>query len=151
MKYSKEVDTDISIEQSHGRHETRIVQTYNNIRNIDPNWIGVKTLIKVYRKTIKGKKETEDTSFYISSLSPKTPAKKFAEGIRFHWSIESFHWIKDVTFREDASKVKKGNAPENYSLLRNFIINVLRKNGLHKIQETLEKSANNLRFITSLL
>ena len=55
------------------------------------------------------------------------------------------------TFKEDYSKVKKWFAPENYSLLRNFIINLFRENNLHKIQATIEKCANNLLFMSNLI
>lgn len=100
--------------------------------------------------TIKEKK-TLETGYFISSLPATTLAKEFNEGIRGHWSIESFHYIKDVTFGEDEWKVKKKNAPENYSLMRNLSINVFRNNGLHHIRETVEKCANNVPFMLSLL
>ena len=80
-----------------------------------------------------------------------TPAESFHEGIRSHWSIESFHYIKDVTFKEDDSKVKKGNAPENYSLMRNMAINIFRNKGMNKIQEAVEKCANNVGFMMGLI
>jgi predicted transposase YbfD/YdcC len=101
----------------------------------------------VYRKVIVKEKTSIETAFFISSLPPNTPAKIFNEGVRLHWSIESFHWIKDVTFKEDASKVSIKNAPENYSLLRNMAINIFRKNGFHKIQSITEKCANNVSFM----
>ena len=148
---TKPIDTSISIETSHGRKETRIIQTYDNLRNIDPCWIGIQTLIKVYRKSIWNGKVSIETSFFISSLKSQTSANTIADGIRSHWSIESFHWIKDVTFKEDYSKVKVGYAPENYSLIRNYVINIFRNNNLHKIQETIEKAANNLAFMISLI
>lgn len=75
----------------------------------------------------------------------------FNEGIRGHWSIESFHYIKDVIFGEDASKIKKDNAPCNYSIIRNLVINIFRKNNLHKMQETIERCANNVPFMMSLI
>lgn len=96
-------------------------------------------------------KTSIETAFFISSLPPNTPAKTFKQGVRSHWSIESFHWIKDVIFKEDASKVSIKNAPENYSLLRNIAINIFRKNDFHKIQSITEKCANNVSFMINLL
>lgn len=95
-------------------------------------------------------KVTEETVYFISSLSPKTEARVFNEGIRSHWSIESFHYIKDVIFGEDRSKVKTKNAPCNYSIIRNLVINIFRKNNLHSIQATVERCANNVPFMMSL-
>lgn len=95
-------------------------------------------------------KVTEETAYFISSLSSETKVSVFSLGIRSHWSIESFHYIKDVVFGEDGSKVRTKNAPCNYSLVRNLVINIFRKNNLHKIQETVEKCSNNVPFMMSL-
>lgn len=129
----------------------RIVKVYDDLIGIDKNWEGIKSLIKVYRKVVFKGKTSIETAYFISSLPSRTPAKFFQKGIRSHWSIESFHWIKDVSFKEDSSKVSMKNAPENYSLLRNISINIFRKNGLNKIQSSIEKCANNVAFIMKLI
>jgi predicted transposase YbfD/YdcC len=55
--------------------------------------------------------------FYLSSLPPK--AQQLGQAIRQHWSIENqLHWILDVSFGEDASRIRTGNAPENLALLK---------------------------------
>jgi predicted transposase YbfD/YdcC len=94
---------------------------------------------------------TEETSYFISSLSPKTKAKDFNKGIRGHWSVESFHYIKDVVLGEDKMKAKVKNAPTNYSLIRNVVINIFRKNKLESIKAGVEKCANNVKFMLSLI
>ena len=112
--------------------------------------MGMKSFVQVHRKVACRGKITEETAYFISSLPPQTKVRVFNEGVRSHWNIESFHYIKDVTFGEDRSKVKTGNAPVNYSLVRNLAINIFRKNNLHKIQEATEKCANNVPFMMSL-
>ena len=149
----KFIDMNIRIEKNRWRNEVRVVKIYNDFTNINiEEWKGLKSFIKIYRKVFFKGKPYIETSFFISSLSlASNTAKYFQEGIRSHWSIESFHWIKDVSFREDLSKVSKDNAPENYSLLRNFTINIFRKNWLNKIQATIEKCANNVSFMMGLI
>lgn len=121
------------------------------MENIDQDkWIGIKSILEIKRIVKYKSRVTEETAYFISSLSPKTGAKIFNEGIRDHWSIESFHYIKDVVFEEDRSKVKTKNAPCNYSIIRNLVISIFRKNNLDKIQETVEKCANNVPFMMSL-
>jgi predicted transposase YbfD/YdcC len=119
--------------------------------NIDTNkWLGLKTLIQVHRKVIFKNKVTEETAYFISSLSKETKAKIFNVGIRSHWSVESFHYIKDKTFLEDSWTARTKSAAANYSLIRNFCINTFRKNSLNKIQEAIERCANNVSFMMGL-
>ena len=126
---STALSTDEAVEQNRGRDETRRVWVYDDLYGIDTTeWIGIKQLVKVERVTYTQKKTLPsiDTSYYISSI--KTTAVQYNKGIRSHWAIEnSLHYVKDVTFHEDASRIRTGNAPTNFSIIRNIAINVLRR------------------------
>lgn len=87
---------------------------------------------KISNKNRKNNKLSKEISYFISSLSSDNKPSFFSKGIRNHWSIENgLHYVKDVTFREDASKIKTGNAPENMSLFRNISINIFKKQKLN--------------------
>ena len=68
----------------------------------------------------------EETMFFISSLPPRV--RKLAKHLRGHWGIEnSLHWVLDVTFREDDSRIRKGNGPEIASIFRKLALNILQR------------------------
>ena len=80
-------------------------------------WSGLKTVVMIVSERRLWNKTTTEARFYLSSLSSN--AETIAGAIRSHWGIEnSLHWTLDVTFREDESRIRKHNSPENFALLR---------------------------------
>jgi predicted transposase YbfD/YdcC len=70
-------------------------------------------------------KETSETRYYISSEHGLS-ANYFNALVRGHWAIENqLHWHLDVTFKEDDSRVRTGNAPENLSTLRKLALQII--------------------------
>lgn len=62
------------------------------------------------------------------SICTLTDIKLFAQAARAHWGVEnSLHWVLDVTFREDDSRIRTGYAPENFNVVRQLAINLLKK------------------------
>ena len=77
-------------------------------------------------------KEYMEFRYYI--LSRRLSAKRFAEAVRSHWSIENqLHWQLDVTFREDECRIRKGHADTNFSLLRKTALSMLKNNKSAKV------------------
>ena len=145
--------TDISDENNRGRHEIRKVEVYDKLDNINKNdWIWIKTIIKVERKVKEKWKIEKETAYYISSLWHKEmSARDFNLWIRGHWKIEnSLHWVKDVTFKEDASKIISDNAPHNMSLIRNIAINIFRQNGYTNMAQAIRLLANDIYWLLLL-
>jgi predicted transposase YbfD/YdcC len=115
-------------ESGHGRGEIRRYQVLNNIQNlVDPNeeWKKLNSLCRVqYSRTLKNGKTKLETRYFITSLSHK--AEQLSHSIRGHWSIENnLHWVLDVEFSEDDSRIRKDNAPENLAIIRHIALNVL--------------------------
>ena len=116
------------LELNKGRLERREVFVSNDLTGISKEWEGLKEIIKVKRWTKRKTGVSEEEAFFISSRP--SHALTYFDGIRSHWEIEnSLHWVKDVTFKEDASKIRTGHAPENMSTIRNIAINIFRHNG----------------------
>ncbi len=68
---------------------------------------------------------SKEKRFFISSLD--SDAKAFGNTVRKHWGIEnSLHWTLDIAFREDESRIRKDNAPENFAVLRHIALNLLK-------------------------
>ena len=115
-------------ETGHGRKEERYV--FQLKAKLSPElvdkWPSIRSIIAVERhRVIKGK-GTVDTSYYVSSLPPKH--KMIGHYIRQHWRIEnSQHYILDVVFKEDASRIAIGDAVENMGLFRRFVLNILKQ------------------------
>lgn len=122
--YAKDVDA------GHGRIETRECWVFrpqdykNNFRTIS-EWKNLESIIMIKSTRETKSKKTTETRFYISSCA--CDAEHLMLAIRKHWGIESMHWILDVTFREDDSRIRKGDAPENMAILRQIALNTLNK------------------------
>ena len=92
----------------------------------------MKTVGVAVSKVTKNKKTTRELRFYISSI--KNDAKLFAKSVRSHWGIEnSLHWVLDVAFREDESRVRKNHGPENMATMRHIALNLLKQDKTAKI------------------
>lgn len=140
----------ITIEKNKGRLEARRIFVFDNLEGISEEWIGLKRLVRVDREVYSKKRAYTEISYYISSLAIN--ATKFNKGIRSHWGIENkLHWVKDVTFKEDSSKIKTGYAPENMSIIRNIVINVLRKNGYKNLAQATRLLSNSITQTSRLL
>jgi len=115
-------------EKSRGRIETRsyfICPIPETMRHHCRSWAGLRSIGQVIRTVKHQGKETSEVHNYIISRPPKV--REFAKSTRGHWSIESMHWILDVVFGEDASRIRNGSATENFSALRKFVLSLLKR------------------------
>lgn len=115
-------------ERNRGRDEERIcyvIAAPTELR-CHTQWVDVQSVVMVYRCREYNGKSQEEVSFFITSLPPQV--KKIAHLIRGHWGIEnSLHWVLDVIFAEDASRLRKGNGPEIASIFRKLALMVLQQ------------------------
>ncbi|MBX3411461.1 MAG: ISAs1 family transposase [Pirellulales bacterium] len=122
-------------EKGHGRHDDRYyyLAKLPDDFPLAEEWPGLKAIGLAVRVTehMDGR-TSDDVRYYITSRY--LSGKRFAEAVRGHWGIEnSLHWQLDVTFGEDQSRIRKGHADANFSLLRRASLSLLKNNKSKKL------------------
>lgn len=122
-----------SINKGHGRVEIRRYWTLSELDYLEQfeRWQGLKTIVMVQsERQIEGQISLE-TRYLIGSLP--LDAVRIAQAVRSHWAIEnSLHWVLDVSFNEDNSRIRKDHAPENLARLRHLALNLLSRDSSTK-------------------
>jgi predicted transposase YbfD/YdcC len=136
QNYSEHTD----INSGHGRIETRICQQMLIDKSWlakEYRWLGLKSIVKVTSEVHEKStgKETSETRWYISSLDLN--AEQSLNAVRNHWQVESMHWVLDMTFREDESRIRKKQGP--------LAFNVMRKIAMALFKQDTTKSASMAR------
>jgi predicted transposase YbfD/YdcC len=114
--------------ESHGRFEARRCWAASGLDWLEgrQEWQGLRSVVFVESERFIGEKLSVETRYYLSSLP--NDARLLNEAIRSHWAVEnSLHWVLDMTFHEDRSRIRKENAPENFGLLRRLALCLLKK------------------------
>ena len=122
------------VDGDHGRIETRQVWASDQVQHLrlpEP-WPGLASVacVRRVREVIGvGGESSDERSYYVSSLKGTgADAHALGEAIRGHWGIENrLHWHLDVSFGEDACRVRKGHGAENFSRLRRIALNLLQR------------------------
>jgi len=138
-KDSKNESSDFhkTIDSAHGRIETRRYFITSDISWLSQKeeWKNLTSIGMVESEVRRGGQISKDTRYYISSLLPN--ASLFAEAVRGHWGIENkLHWSLDVTFQDDLCRIRKNNAPANFTIIKQIAMNLFKKD------TTVKKSLN---------
>ena len=121
-------------ERGHGRRETRMYCVCEAPADLPDRarWTKLNAIGIAFNETTRHGKQTVEARYYI--LSKKLAARRFAEAVRGHWSIENkLHWQLDVTFQEDQSRLREGHAATNFSLLRRTGLSLLKNDRSQKL------------------
>lgn len=116
-------------ERGHGRDEKRycfLCPVPDDLPDKE-RWYKLRAIGIAINHTIRDGKECSEVRYYI--LSRFLSARRFAEAVRSHWSVENrLHWQLDVTFQEDQCRIRKGHADANFSMLRRTALSLLKNN-----------------------
>lgn len=117
-----------TLEKSHGRIEKRTCYVLNEISFFTDylaEWTGLKKIFAVKREIEKDGNKTTEISCYLSSKNAS--AEKLLSYTRKHWQVESFHWLLDMNYDEDESRVINKNSQTCLNILRKYSISILKK------------------------
>jgi predicted transposase YbfD/YdcC len=124
-----------TIDGGHGRIETRSLRVSDEIDWLESghSWTGLKSILAVTAKRETDKKVTEETRYFISSLSADNP-DKLERAVRAHWSIENnLHWVLDVAFDEDSNRTGKGFSAAYLAVIRHIALNLIKAEKTAKV------------------
>ena len=89
-------------------------------------WADLRSVLLVESERSLGAKTSLEQRLFITSLA--ADAQRLMQAVRCHWHIENrMHWVLDVAFSEDASRIRKDHAPENMATVRRMALNLLRQ------------------------
>ena len=118
----------VTTEVGHGREETRTYLQLAAPQSLPGFglWKALRTIAVVTSLCVRDGKPTAEVRYYISSLS--LDVKRLARAVRGHWGIENgCHWVLDVTYREDESRIREEALRENFAWLNRFTLSLLKQ------------------------
>lgn len=119
-----------TVDNNHGRIEIRECWAIDGADNLEflrgaADWPGLQTIVRIRSERRRKQKTEVKVRYFITSLA--NDARQILSAKRAHWGIEnSLHWVLDVAFREDDSRVRQGNADQNLAILRHVALNLLK-------------------------
>jgi len=126
-----------TVNKGHGRIEIRECWTLSDPEFLEyvrqrQQWAGLQTVGMVRAERRVNGKHSSAIRYYISTLA--NDARRMLNCVRQHWGIENrLHWVLDIAFREDESRMRKGNSPENFAMVRHIALALLKQERSEKV------------------
>jgi len=123
-----EHDVWVNALRGHGREEEQVCLVLYDLERLSTreDWVDLQAIVRVSRTTWEGGKESFEVAHYLCSR--RGSAAELGSATRGHWGIENgLHWVLEVIFREDDSRLKDRTAAENMGMLRRVAASLLRQ------------------------
>ena len=156
---AERIELDTDLDKGHGRIEDRRVFVSRDVDWLvgqrrfpgEHRFPHIAAVAKVETRTELADRCRRENRYFIASRP--LSAKAFAEAVRSHWRIEnSLHWVLDVTFGEDLSRLRKGHGAKNMAVVRHFAINLVRAaNDKHSLKTRRKLAGWSQDYLASLL
>jgi predicted transposase YbfD/YdcC len=121
------ISTETELDKGHGgfeRRQCRVTEAIGWLKERHPDWNKLTSVVEIESERERQGKIEKEKRYYISSLAAM-PGKHLA-AIRQHWGVENkLHWVLDVAFNDDQSRIRKGNAPRNIAVIKKTVLNLL--------------------------
>lgn len=136
------MDRATTLDKGHGRRERRTLRATTALNGY-LDWPGVAQVGQVESEVTRGGKTSTEVRFFITSVPrARAGAESLLRYVRGHWTIENrSHYVRDTTFGEDASQIRKGVGPEVMAAFRNAAVGFLRATGADNIAAALRRNA----------
>jgi len=130
------------VDAGHGRIETRVCYSTNDIAwfRDRKEWTGLRSFVCVESVREIGDRQSRERRYYLSSRDGRD-AQGLLHATRSHWGVENpLHWCLDVTYQEDACRIRKDHGAENFSRLRRISMNLVRRHQRHLKEQGKKES-----------
>ncbi len=152
------IETVEATDKDHGRIETRRTSVCHDTSWLtgdrrypdEPRLPNIQTIVMTTTQTERRGKITDETRYFVASA--RLGPERAAHAIRAHWGIESLHWVLDVVFKEDLSRLRRGHGAPNMAHIRRFAFNIVRAGrGTKSIKTARKAAAWSQDFLASLI
>jgi predicted transposase YbfD/YdcC len=129
-----------SVDKGHGRIETRRTWASADLGWMSERlrWKGLRSIVMVERERLVGAQSSTERAYFLSSL--ELGAERAGELVRAHWAIENgLHWVLDMVFDEDHSRIRDRTAAQNFALLRKLALALLKNEPVHANKSIVRK------------
>jgi predicted transposase YbfD/YdcC len=148
-------EQDSTCDYQRGRIERRSIKVTTQMNAYLSNWPHLAQVAQLIRTvTVRSRNKTTEEVVYLITDLPPTAASpgRLLDLVRGHWSIEnSLHYVRDVTFGEDRSQLRSGNAPQIMAALRNLVITLIHRQGSDQIADSRRHFSYHPRHALKLL